>query len=205
MTTDENPPERPMIGRAGKSVRFGDVPKPGTYHLTGMYVNEKGALCYTATGEPVSITGLFDEMKETALRAPQYPTIADWAAQKGKLNMENEEVLRRRIERARRDIDEFTERLTWLESLPEEPETPEDGDGPVIFFRKRFGDAQELFLPEGGYQYAAVKCEPDKWFITGKHKIDGGLTWRELLAFIFMKETEETSPAIWIATNWEQL
>lgn len=132
------------------------------------------------------------------------PTDKEWSDMRDLLSPENEEVLRRRIERARADIDEYENKLSWLASLPDEPETPEDGDGPVIYFRKRFGDAERL-EHEDGYQYAAVRSG-DRWWVTGgRSRRLAGLTWRELLAFIYMGETGATSPVIWIAVGWDKL
>ena len=127
----------------------------------------------------------------------------EWTQERGALSVENEEVLKRRIREARNDIDEFRTKLTWLQSLPAEPES-EDGDGPVIFFRKKFGGS--VSIPPHGYQYAAVKAHDDCWFLTGSKALKApSMTWRELLAFIYMRETEETSPAVWMAIQWEVL
>lgn len=175
------------------------------YTATGL-----SALTYDVHGKKrrTSMTGRIDSHSPNLQPVVKFPTIADWAKMKDGLMADNEEVLRRRIERARADIDEYAEKLAWLESLPIEPETPEDGDGPVIFFRKKFGvtDNEDDSMVEGGYQYAAVKCGPNKWVITGGKAMGAPImTWREILAFVFMRETKETSPAIWIATGWDAL
>jgi hypothetical protein len=141
---------------------------------------------------------------------PMYPTVAEWVKMKGSVSVANEEILRRRIERARADIDEYTEKLNWLESLPVEPKPGDDNDGPVIFFRKSYGNV-ERFTNGTAWQYCAVYVSDadygqGAWFVTGGNKVGlNHVKWRELIAFIFMHETAETNPVIWVATGWEQL
>lgn len=99
-----------------------------------------------------------------------------------------------RIDRERRRL-ALEEEL--LLSRPEEP-TSDDGDGPVVFFRKQFGN------PGGdSYQYVAVYADAG-WYISGKrHPAAGGLSWSQLLDYAY--RDEDQSPVIWKATEYEQI
>lgn len=107
-----------------------------------------------------------------------------------------------RIERERRRLDREEERLL---SLPAEPEPAEgETDGPVIYFRKTFGNKN---IPDGlGWQYVAVRVGSEiakkRWYLTGTNRAQGAMLWSELLDFVCHKEDE--TPVIWVATSWEQ-
>lgn len=102
-----------------------------------------------------------------------------------------------RIDRERRRLAAEEE---WILSRPAEPKPGEDGDGPVIYFRKRFGDTN---IGEGfGYQYVAVYVSGmQRWFVTGPRSPRcGGMAWLDLVDWIAKDELE--LPAIWLATDW---
>lgn len=103
-----------------------------------------------------------------------------------------------RIDRERRRLAEEEERIL---SRPAEPLPGDDGDGPVVYFRKRFGNPN---TPEGkGYQFVAVRVETGKWFLSGKRRTREVYSWEELLDFAERDET--TPPVIWVADDWSTL
>ncbi len=105
-------------------------------------------------------------------------------------------------------IDRERRRLAMEEELiltrPVEPmPTAEDIDGPVIYFRKTFGNRT---IPEyGGWQYAAVRIQSSKglWFLTGSRAPHSGMSWEDLLNFIVKEEHER--PTIYVATQWNEV
>jgi hypothetical protein len=200
-----NPPTPPappvIVGRDGKTYEFGSDVKipPGTFSFEIKDINPE--LMKMLYGQELS-----DYITHGA-GAPMFPTPNEYAKVKDGLMTDNEEILRRRIEQARRDIDEYTEKLSWLESLPSEPiEVDENGDGPVVFFTKKYGHAESR-----GWDYVAVRIADalsgtGAWYVTGGNKVGlNCVQWRQLLAFVFMKETKDTSPVIYRATAWEVL
>lgn len=218
-----NPPELPVIhGRNGTVYRFGSnesafrimngiTPNtPDKYTVVHNIDGSRTLEGYTLSTDDTyrDASGILRATATGIALKEMYPSSLNWAKEKDTLSMDNEEVLRRRIEQARRDIDEYSEKLGWLESLPTEPDIPEDGDGPVIYFRKTFGDVEKVEKNEGS-QYAAVRVDTGTdahWFITGSKRMSAmALTWRQILAFVFMGEIAETSPRIWIASGWDAL
>lgn len=124
-----------------------------------------------------------------------------------RLERTGQRVALARIERERRRLAIEEARIL---ARPEEPtgDRAEDGDadGPVVFFRKTFGDRS---IPNyGGYQYAAVRTQTQKsarWFLTGPRAKREAMTWDELLDFVVSRETDEAPPKIWVATEWNEV
>ncbi len=108
-----------------------------------------------------------------------------------------------RIDRERRRLALEEERIL---ARPDEPTKREgdDDDGPVVYFRKTFGNRS---INQGfGYQYAAVRIAGlNRWFVTGTNTRapSHGLSWDDLLDFI-LKE-EHVRPVIWVARAWEEV
>lgn len=101
-----------------------------------------------------------------------------------------------RIDRERRRLAAEEE---WILSRPEEPQPGEDGDGPVVYFRKRFGNAS--VASDFGYQYAAVYVSGmRRWYLTGPRAPRDGMSWPDLVDWVAKDELE--LPAIWVATDW---
>lgn len=105
-----------------------------------------------------------------------------------------------RIDRQRRQLAIEEEMIL---SRPEEPIVDHQGtdDGPVVYFRKRFGNAS---IPDDkGYQYVAVRIAGTGRWHTSSHRLGShGMLWEELLDFAAKEELEP--PRIWIATDWEE-
>lgn len=120
-----------------------------------------------------------------------------------RLERTGQRVALARIERERRRLAVEEARIL---ARPEEPAPTDDGDGPVIYFRKTFGDRA---VPNyGGYQYAAVRTQTPKskrWFLTGPRSPHEAMTWDELLDFVVSRETDEAPPKIWVATEWNEV
>lgn len=117
-----------------------------------------------------------------------------------RLERTGQRVALARIERERRRLAIEEERIL---SRPDEPLPMEQGDdGPVIYFRKSFGNRS---IPNyGGYQYVAVRTqsERDIWFLTGPKAPRDGMSWDQLLDFIIKDEADDTRPEIWKALEW---
>ncbi len=106
-----------------------------------------------------------------------------------------------RIDRERRRL-AMEEELILARPLEPTP-TAEDIDGPVVYFRKTFGNRS---IPGyGGYQYAAVRTQAAGgiWFLTGPRVPRQGMSWEDLLDFIVKGEHER--PAIWVASQWSEV
>jgi hypothetical protein len=101
-----------------------------------------------------------------------------------------------RIDRERRRLAQEEE---WILSRPEEPLPGDDGDGPVVFFRKTFGNAK---IPDGrGYQYVAVYVAGmQRWYVSGKNSPRDGMRWLDLVEWA--ARDEPGLPTLWLATEW---
>lgn len=132
-----------------------------------------------------------------ARRHPGRSTQASRAATVSRLEHTGARVALARIDRERRRL-ALEEEL--ILSRPDEP-IAEDGDGPVVYFRKTFTDRS----PEGqGYQYVAVRVAGiNKWFLSGNKAKTAGYTWEELLHWVSYQESE--MPPIWLASAWEEV
>lgn len=95
-----------------------------------------------------------------------------------------------------------------LDTMPNEPLPDTNGDGPVIFFRKQYGRKRGF-----SYQYVALRIDIDSWWLSGKNQIElmhtytpnSPMTWQQLIEFITVRETTETMPDVWLASEWELL
>jgi hypothetical protein len=105
-----------------------------------------------------------------------------------------EEKMARLQDRVVRDVS----KTAAMKSAPSEPFHHPESDAPVIYFRKTFGNT------DGPYEYAATHVAGRGWLITSQQRL-GHMTWTTLLQFVMLRETDETQPAIWLATGWELL
>jgi hypothetical protein len=109
--------------------------------------------------------------------------------------------LKARINTLEKTLDRYVNRMALLEALPQEPDSSDD-DGPVVYFRKKFG---RKAYPNGwqGYQYAAVKAG-GSWHVTGKDSPQH-VSWSRLLEFVIAHEVSDELPTIWLGMSWEEL
>lgn len=102
-----------------------------------------------------------------------------------------------RLARLHQTKERIEAEILRLASRPEEP-TADDDDGPVIFFRKTFGN------PDKSWTYAALRIPSlGCWVLTGAKHQGKSFTWQGLLDFIENSEAE--MPEIWLATGWDQI
>lgn len=101
-----------------------------------------------------------------------------------------------RIDRARRKLEAEEE---WILSRPAEPDVTQYDDGPVVYFRKKFGNPN---IPaDAGYQYVAVYVAGMKrWYLTGPKSPRVGMAWLDLVDWAAKDELEV--PTIWLADGW---
>lgn len=104
-----------------------------------------------------------------------------------------------RIDRERRRLAEEEERIL---SRPEEPTESPDGDGPVVYFRKTWGNDK---IPDGGgYQYAAIRIAGmHRWYLSGPRAPRDGMVWPSLVEWA--ERDEPSRPLFWVATDWRAI
>jgi hypothetical protein len=99
----------------------------------------------------------------------------------------------RKIELARRRIEQEQARIDFLSSLPDEPESDPDGAN-VIWFKKKF-------QPGGKeYTYAAVQTEKGTWYTTGP-QTPKDFAWEDLIQWIM----EDKNAQVWVAASYDPL